>query len=151
MNQFKQAAAVGEVDLQTNPNPNIFTARFYDVSATALTTLVPGEGTILVDLGASDFGGVPIVDERAADSDTIFGIKTFSTKKNDAESNDIVQVAGSGTVIWMNAGAAIVRGASVALVLATPGNVITRTTETIAGTALDKATGANQLIRVLVA
>jgi hypothetical protein len=151
MNQFKQTAAVGEVDLQTNPNPNIFTVRFYDVSDTASTTLVPGEGTILVDLGASDFGGVPIVDERAADSDAIFGIKTFSTKKNDSESNDIVQVAGSGTVIWMNAGAAIARGASVALVLATPGNVITRTTETIAGKALDKATGENQLIRVLVA
>ena len=149
MNQFKQTPVVGSVDLQTNANPAMFTCRFKDVSAGG-ATLVPGEGVKLVDLGASDFVGPPIVDERAT-TDVIFGVKLFTTKENTAEDGDIVQIAGDGAVVFMNAGAAIVRGAKVELVDATPGNVITSAgTNRILGIALDKATAADQVIRVLV-
>ena len=41
MNQFNQSAEVGELDLQTNPNPATFTCKFKDASETADTTLSP--------------------------------------------------------------------------------------------------------------
>ena len=151
INQFKQTPVVGDLDLQTNPNPALFTCLFEDISATANTTLVPGEGVILVDAGANDpLEGPPLVDERAANTDAIFGVNIYKTEKNASESGDKVQIAGSGAVVYMNAGAAILRGAAVELVLATPGNVITQSTGTTLGTALDKATAADQVIRVLV-
>lgn len=150
LNQFGKLPIVGDLDLQTNPNPFIFTCRFVDVSATANTTLSPGEGVLLVDLGANDSQGPPIVDERAANTDAIFGIKTYVTEQNATPTDNRVEIAGSGAVIYMNAGAAINRGAAVELVLATPGNVITQATGTTLGTSLDKATAADQVIRVLI-
>lgn len=150
MNQFTQTPVVGDIDLATTDRANVFTCRFIDASATAGTTLVPGEGVNLVDLGASDSAGPPIVDERAANTDAIFGINIYKTEKNAAESGDRVQIARAGSVIFMNAGAAIARGASVELVLATPGNVITQSTGTTLGLCLDKATAANDLVRILI-
>jgi len=150
MNQFKQTPVVGSLDLQSNPNPSMFTCRFKDASETAGTTMVPGEGAKLIDLDTADFISPPIVDERALVSDPIFGVKVYTTKKNAAVDNDIVQVAGRGAVVFMNAGAAIVRGAEVSLVLATPGNVVTLTAGSRLGVCLDKATAANQLVRVLI-
>lgn len=151
LNQFKQTAVIGKVDLATNANGSEFTCLFIDASATAGTTLIPGEGVQLVDLGASDIAGVnPIVDERAANTDPIFGVKMYTTEKNASESGERVQIASTDAVIVMNAGAAINRGANVELVLATPGNVITQATGTTLGVALDKATAADQLIRIRI-
>ena len=152
LNQFNQTAVVGELDLQTNPNPASFTMKFHDESDTAATTLLPGEGVKLIDLGGSDTIGVlPLVDERAAVTDALFGVKIFSTKKNAAVSGEIVQIAGKGAVMFLNSGAAIARGDSVSLVIGTPGNVITNvSTGEILGIALDKAVGANEIIRVLI-
>lgn len=149
MNQFKQTPVVGSLDLQTNANPAVFTCRFKDVSDEG-ATLVPGEGVKLVDLGTSDFISPPIVDERAT-TDVIFGVKIYSTKENTSADGEIVQIAGDGAVLFMNAGAAIARGAKVELVDATPGNVITSAgTNRILGTCLDKATAADQIVRILV-
>lgn len=151
MNQFNQTPVVGELDLQTNPNPATFTCLFKDKSETDDTTLVPGEGAMLIDLDTSDILGVnPIVDERPLVSSPIFGVKVFSTKKNAAVDGDIVQIAGEGAVIFMNSGAAILRGATVQLVLATPGNVITHASGSHLGVALDKASAINKIVRVLV-
>jgi len=152
MNQFKQTAVVGELDLQTNPNPATFTCLFKDKSETLLTTLVPGEGAMLEDLAAADISGIlPIVDERAAVGDPIFGVKIFTTKKNDSVDGDIVQIAGEGAVMFLNSEAALLRGASLSLILATPGNVETIDATGVAvGVSLDKATAADQIIRVLI-
>jgi len=151
MNQFTQTPVVGELDLQSNPNPAIFTCMFKDASETDDTTMVPGEGAKLKDLGASDILGInPIVDERALVSDPIFGVKVFSTKKNAAVDGEIVQIAGEGAVIFMNSGAAILRGAIVQLVLATPGNVVTHASGSHLGVALDKASAADKIVRVLI-
>lgn len=150
-NQFKQAAVVGEVDLQTNPNPAMYTCRFKDASETDGTTLKPGEPCKLIDLGASDIVGPPIVDEMADDNDGgAFGVKVFSTKKNESVDNDIVQVATEGAVIWLEASAAIARGAKVAAVLSAPGEVVTLTTEDQLGIALDKAAADGDMLRVLI-
>ena len=152
MNQFSQSPVVGELDLQSNPNPATFTCLFKDKSETADTTLVPGEGAMLVDLAGSDIAGSPpIVDERGAVTDPIFGVKVFTTKKNAAEDGEIVQIAGKGAVMFLNSGAAILRGADVSLVVGTPGNVITNVvTGELLGQALDKASGADEVIRVLI-
>ena len=149
-NQFDQGPILGDLDLVTNANPFVFTCRFVDASATTGTVLVPGEGVNLVDLGANDSEGPPIVDERAANTDAIFGVKRYVTETNQSESGSRVQIASTGAVIWMNAGAAIPRGSEVELVLATPGNVIVQSTGTTLGRALDKATAADQLIRVRI-
>jgi len=151
MNQFAQTPVVGELDLQTNPNPATFTCLFKDKSETAATTLVPGEGAKLIDLDTADIVGInPIVDERALVGDPIFGVKVFTTKKNEAVDGEIVQIAGEGAVIFMNSDAAILRGAEVELVLATPGNVKTYSSGSKAGIALDKVTAADKIIRVLI-
>ena len=149
MNQFNQSVAIGQLDLQTGNNAAVFTVLLSPEAATA--GMVPGEGVKLVDLGASDVRGVnPIVDVRALTTDVIFGVKVYNTKKNSNVAGEIIQVAGKGAVIWLNAGAAIVRGAAVELTLATPGNVITKSAGTTLGVALDKATAADQPIRVLI-
>lgn len=151
MNQFKQIAVVGEIDLQTNANPAMFTCRYKDASETANKTIEPGQGLKLIDLGSDDFESPPIVDVLADDNDGgAFGVKVFSTKKNANSDGEIVQVAGEGAVMFLNAGAAIARGAKVSLVVATPGNVVTTTTEDEVGIALDKATAADEVIRVLI-
>ena len=151
MNQFNQTPVVGELDLQTNPNPSVFTCLFKDKSETAATTLVPGEGAKLIDLDTSDIIGVnPIVDERALVGDPIFGIKVFTTKKNAAVDGEIVQIAGEGAVMFMNSEAAILRGAEVQLTLGTPGNVETYASGSKLGIALDKVSAADKIVRVLI-
>lgn len=146
-NQFNQTNVIGSLDLVTNPNPGVFYCRYYHAS----DTLQAGEGVILTDRGASDTPGSPIVTQRAADANAIFGVNVFDPKDAEKSSGDRINVATSGAVIWMEASAAISRGASVALVLATPGQVVTRTTETVLGTALDKASASGDLVRVLIA
>lgn len=148
-NQFGMNPVVGQIDLRTNPNPAIFSFR-YNQEATATDRIVAGEGVKLVDLAANDVNGVPVVDKRTADADAIMGVRIFKNKKGESEPGDIFEVAGQGAVIYMNANAAIARGALVALVIATIGDVVTRTTEEIFGIALDKATAADELIRVLL-
>lgn len=148
MNQFSQNKIVGQIDLQTNPNPAIYSERIDPDSAGA--DIVSGTGVKLVDGGANDPGGVPLIDERALDTDAIEGVIVQSTQQGKFQPEDIVEVAGKGAVVIMEASAAVLRGASVALVLATPGQVVTRTTETILGVSLDKATALGDLIRVRI-
>lgn len=147
-NQFRQGAQVGMLDLVVNPNPAVFTCRLYNASATL--EMAPGQGMKLIDRGASDSVGPPIVDERAADGDAIFGVKIFSTKENDDVAGDIIEVAGQGAVIWMEASEAIARGAILALVEAAAGEVAIQSTEEVLGIALDKAAADGDLLRVLI-
>jgi len=150
LNQFGLNTEIGQLDLQANGSPAVFTCKLSPSYAGG--GVVPGEGVDLVDLAASDIKGInPIVGVRALTTTAIFGVKISNTKSNTSAKGDIVQIAGPGSVIWLNSNAAIVRGASVELVLATPGNVVTRSTGTTLGRALDKASAADELIRVLIA
>lgn len=144
-NQFKQSNAVGTVDLNTNPNPFIMTVQ-YQKGGTG--NLVPGEGVILDDLGASDYNGVPQIDKRALDADAIEGVFIYDPKRAVAEPGTRITIAKRGAVVFMEASAAILRGAKVALVLASPGQVATQTTEALFGKSLDKASTAGDMIRV---
>ena len=151
MNQFKQTAIVGELDLQSNPNPAVFTCRFVDASKTDDTELNPGEPCKLIDQGSDDIVGPPIVDEMADDNDSgAFGLCVYSTKENNNTTGKIVQVATEGAVMWVEASAAIARGAKLAAVLAAPGEVVTQTDEDQVGIALDKAAADGDMLRMLV-
>lgn len=148
-NQFKQTNEVGVLDLNTNPNPFVMTVLYNPGGAGG--DIVPGEGLVLKDLGASDYSGnIPVVDVRAADATAIEGIFIYDNKRATAEIGSRITIAKAGAVIVMKASAAIARGAKVALVLATPGEVVTLTTEALFGKALDKATADGDLIRVEV-
>lgn len=148
-NQFKQSAKAGQVDLSVTSNEALFTCR-YNPEATSTLRLVEGAGVMLKDLGASDSIGPPIVDVRPDDNEPLtFGIKVYTTKKNNNEPGEIVQIATEGAVVFMKASGAITRGAPLALVLATEGEVIIATTEDVIGKALDKAADG-ELVRVLI-
>lgn len=147
-NQFRQGQAVGQLDLTTNPNPSV-TPVTYNPDGSG-DDIVAGTGLKLVDLGASDSVGDPIVDVRTADADAIYGVLVFDTKGGTKEVGNRITVAKVGSIMVMNSNAAILRGAKVALVLATPGDVVTLTSEALFGLALDKASAADELIRVEV-
>jgi len=147
-NQFKQTNAVGVLDLTTNPNPSVMTVLYNPIGVAS--DIVPGTGVKLVDLGANDAIGLPIVDVRTSDADVIEGVVIFDTKKATKEISDRIAIAKKGAVLFLEASAGILRGAEVALVLASPGEVVTQTTEIVLGKALDKASAAGQLIRIEV-
>jgi hypothetical protein len=148
-NEFKQKNAIGTLDLTTNPNPSVLYCR-YDYTNLATATIIPGTGLILVDLAGNDAIGPPIVDTRTLDADAIEGVLIYDPKKATKDIGDVVAVAQFGAVVFMEASAAISRGAKVALVLATPGQVVTLTTEALLGKALDKAAAAGDIIRVQI-
>jgi len=147
-NQFSMSAKPGQVDLSVTSSENLFTCR-YNPAATSTNRLVDGEGVLLKDIGADDSKGPPIVDELAADTDTPFGIKVFTTKENNNVPGDIVQVATPGAVVFMKASGAVERGDVLSLIAATPGSVKVQTNGASIGVALDKAADT-ELVRVLV-
>jgi hypothetical protein len=148
-NQFSPTAYPGQLDLQTNPNPFVLSCR-YDPQDTEGNTLLAGEGVLLKDLGANDAAGLPIIGKRTGNNDIIFGAKVARTKNNTSAVGDVVEIAGEGAVIYMECSGAILRGARVALVLATPGQVMTKVDGYQEfGFALDKGSNG-QLIRVRI-
>lgn len=148
-NQFKKSAIAGDLDLNTNPNATIMDVK-YDPTDTSTNRLVPGEGVVLTDLGANDqaASGIPIIAKRTNNYDAVYGVKLFSTLKNNSEPGDNVKIAGKGAVVFMQCSGAISRGDKVALIVSTPGSVRTVTTGyTEFGVALDKGANAD-VIRV---
>lgn len=147
-NQFAQTAMLAQVS--QIPNPNVFEAQILitsvatNIAAGDAVKLVTGAGTqIQVDKCTSVTDG------------PVFGFIAFNLRKNSGIlPGDTVEIAGVNTVITLKASAAIARGANVS---ATPGDatndaLVTTSVATnfVAGQALDRATAASQLIRVLV-
>jgi len=148
-NQFKQSAVIGQLDLESNPNPFVDTVRF-DPTETSTTTIYEAEGVTLKDLGASDVNaaGVPVVSKRPYDYSRLFGVKIFNIKKNNNTPNDTFDIARKGSVMYLQCGEAITRGTKVALRLSAVGKVYAVTTGYAeVGVALDKGT-TNDVIRV---
>jgi hypothetical protein len=147
-NQFAQTPMLAQVS--QIPNPNIFEAQILPASpATNITAgdavkLVTGAGTqIQVEICTGPTDG------------PVFGFIVFNLRKNSGIlPGDTVEIAAVNSVITLKASAAIARGANVS---ATPGDatndpLVTTSVATnfVAGQALDRATAASQLIRVLV-
>lgn len=141
MNQFNQTPIKGAV--AGNMSPSTVSCQ---IVSTSTNTLVPGDYVKIVDGTASS-----ILVDKAAATDVPFGAVVFSPKKDSFVAGDILEVVGALGIMFMESQAAIARGASLEFV---PTGTLVKTNagvNPICGQALDKATGANQVIRVLIA
>ena len=141
-NQFSQSVEKGQLDLKI---PSVVLSCMVDSAAPA--ELVAGDIVKLVDSA----GGVPKILKITADTDAVFGmvISSFKDASYPALSN-VEIVAFRGGVAYMQSSAAIARGANVMPVVSGSKVATATTGKRIVGYALDKATAANQIIRVVV-
>lgn len=109
-------------------------------------TLVPGQPVKLVD----NTSGVPSVIACTADTDVVFGYVNYSAKQNAYAAGDALQVSVQGNVMYMEASAAIARGAAVKVVIAGQKVATATTGATIGGWAFDKASANGDMIRVWI-
>lgn len=138
-NQFAQSVEKGKLDLRFNPNTIPC-----QVKSGESTPLVPGQAVKLVDSA----GGVPKVTAITADTDEIFGIIPYHVQQSSFAAGEPVEVAAQGNVVYMEASAAIARGAKVMAVV-TGSKIATATAgKTMIGFAFDKAATNGDLIRV---
>ncbi|AFC22569.1 hypothetical protein phi1422_0049 [Bdellovibrio phage phi1422] len=118
------------------------------IDATEAAELVPGQAVKLVDSA----GGIPKVVKVAADTDEVFGFINYNKRQAKFKAGDVCEISGMrGNVMWMQAASAVARGAKVMVVVA--GNKVDDAAagaKTIIGWAFDKATAADQLIRVVI-
>lgn len=141
LNQFQQSVIKGMVDQRVAAN--VITCQ-YDKAGSG--DLVPGQ---LVKLGTAA-GESIIVVPSAADTDVHFGVVTYNSMKAAVKPGQFLEVASAGSVVYVEAGAALARGARVAwaadakVVAAGAGDVV-------AGTLLDNAAASGSLVRMMVA
>lgn len=146
-NQFGQTPIIGQVSQLHNPN--IFPAQILPASpATVITAgtavkLVTGAGAqVQVEICTSVTDG------------PVFGYIAFNMRKNTYVPGDTVEIAAVNSVMLMKSSAAIARGANVSATPPVAGSdpLVTTSVATnfVSGQALDRATAANQLIRVLI-
>ena len=127
INAFELGKEVGQLDMKMNNNV---------IQCRTNSVLAPGQAVKWVDAA----GGIPNVTAVTADTDEVYGYVCHSIKKSSAAIGDIVEIAMAGSVMYMQAGAAVAAGAELMFVTAT-GKVITATgaTKVISGWAFDKA------------
>ena len=143
LNQFNQAPIKGMTDLKMN-NTIISCV----VGSASAGGLVPGQAVTIVNTDA----GIPTVVEAAADTSDVFGFLTYGIKDVTYEAGDRVEVViASGSVLYMEASAAVVPYAQL-MILVAGSKVLTATGsgKMVVGRALDKAAASGDLIRVLV-
>lgn len=140
-NQFAQSAQQGMLDLTFNPN-----TLSCKISENETATLVPGSPVKLEDSA----GGVPKVLLCTADTDNVFGFVSYNLKKSSFVAGDSVEISFYGNVMYMLSGAAIARGALVEADVSASTVITSAGVNPVCGMALDKATGASQLIRVFI-
>lgn len=139
-NQFAMSAEKGQLTL----DPNWATLNT-QVSVNEAGTLVAGQAVTIEDAAGAQ---IP-VEAATATTDAIFGFVTYNVRTDSYSAEDQVKIAKNGDVMWMEAGAAIARGADLEAVI-TGQKVQTQATGTTIGTALDKAAADGDLIRVLI-
>ena len=138
VNQFELGKEVGQLDLRLNSNI---------IQCRSNGTLIAGQVVKLVDTAA----GIPVVDV-AADTDVPFGFVCYNHKETSYSAGDMIEIALSGSYMYMQAGAAITPGAEIMYVYASA-NVITASgtsNKYVSGYALDKATTSADIIRVAI-
>jgi hypothetical protein len=143
INAFKMVPVQGGVDLQA-AQANVFSCA---VDASQATALVAGQAVRIYDSA----GGVPKVVAVTGNDDTgLFGFVVRNLKDIDDPALARLEIASTGTVMYMTAGAAIARGARVEIVNSTIKVITAAGTNPVVGVALDKASGDDALIRVLI-
>lgn len=143
-NQFAQTPLLGQVDLVSGPN-NVFAARIDPSSTATAAQLQAGVPFKIVDVQGND-----IIVDVAAITEQAIGVMIYNPRKNQYAAGDIIELAGRGSVVYLETSAAIARGANVQAATAT-GLIATRTSTNFrVGKVLDKPTAANVLARVLI-
>jgi hypothetical protein len=142
INQFIQTPVKGMCDLKFNPST---VSVQIDVSSAG--GLVPGQAVKIVDSA----NGVPLVVECSSDADDVFGFINYGIKDQVYNAGMYAEISAfAGNVMYMEAGAAIARGAKVEIVVS--GNKVQTASgvSTVVGRAFDKATASGDLIRVYI-
>jgi len=140
VNQFEQSPEKGMLSEAINYNQ--FNVK---IDPASIATLIGGAPVKIVDVAGNQI----IVDLADDASDDVFGFLPLGIRKNSFVAGDLYQVAINLSVMFMEASAAIARGADLEIV-PTGVKVVTKTTGTSIGRALDKATADGDLIRVLI-
>jgi len=141
-NQFEMAPIQGQLTLQLNTNTIPC-----QVDTTVVAPLVPGQPVKVVDSA----GGQPKVIGAALDTDDIFGFVNYSIKDSAFPALAQLEISAfQDNVMYMTAGAAIARNASVEVVIASKKVVTAASGKRIVGRALDKALADGDLIRVVI-
>ncbi len=115
------------------------------VSENEAGTLVAGQAVVLEDAAGKQ---IPVL-AATATTDAIFGFVPHNVKTDSYSALDQVKVSKANDIIYLEANAAIARGAELEVVI-TGSRVQTQATGTTIGVALDKAAAAGDLIRVLL-
>lgn len=140
-NQFNQSPEKGDLDLKF-PGGVISGV----IKSNQSGSIVPGQAVALADVA----GGALQFESLAGASTPAFGFVTRNLKDTAAVAGDRVEVAFNGSVQFMEAGAAIARGAPVEFV-PTDEKVITAAgVNPKIGFAMDKAAANTDIIRVYI-
>ena len=144
LNTFNMQVVKGMVDLRSG-QPTL-SAQVDDTAA--IGGLVPGQAVKIVTASAK---GIPRVIEVAADSDDVFGFVVYDQKDSVKLRGDRIEIMPlNGGIMYMEANAAILRNAEVAVLVAGSKVITATATDRIIGRAIDGATAGGQLIRVAV-
>lgn len=138
MNQFQQGAMKGDLYLPSSPTISV------QLHASA-TTVYPGSAVKLY-AGTSN----TILVDKAGANDDIFGWVIRNPKKTSFAAGDTLEVALTGSVITVESSAAFERGQQLEFVATNDLVKAFAGSNTPVGVALDKATAANQLIRMFI-
>jgi hypothetical protein len=140
-NQFRQTTDVGYVDLQ-NSTENILSCVHL---AGQSTPLVAGQAVKLAD----NYTHIPSV-QASTIAETAWGVVVRSLKNKDFPASKPLEIARAGVTMFMQASAAIARGANVQYDPATNKVATKASTNGILGQALDKAAADGDIIRVTI-
>ena len=148
LNAFGQTVAKGMCDLR-NGGGNPVSCQIDVTSALGVdggVGLVPGQAVKLV---TTALGGVPKVVEATTDADDIFGFIVYDVKSTKFMRGDRCEVlAMRNGVMYMEANAAIARGAEIAVLIAGQKVITATATDRIVGRAFDGCSAAGKFIRV---
>ena len=141
INQFQQAPSKGDKDLGILSD-NVISVQLASGSA----ELFPGDAVVAVDSSSK----LPQVTGVTAVTDQTLGFIARNNKDNNYVAGDRLEIAISGTVLYLEAGGAIGRFAEVEVNADGTKVVAAAGTNPAIGTAFDKAAADGDLVRVIV-
>lgn len=141
-NQFAMSTLKGTMDSAGSSAP--LTCEFY--SATSTDTVSAGEFVVIASTAAVN---VTKVAKGSAVTDAFFGVVLTNPLADSFGVTKKLEVALSGTIVMVEASAAITAGAQLQYDPATA-KVATKSTGTKVGIALENAVGSGSLIRALI-
>ena len=143
LNSFTQSVVAGQIAMSTGEGSESLTVQMK--STYSGTALAAGSPVKYADVA----GYPPQVDVAVpGNADVMCGIILYTPRANSFEANDIFQITTKGSIIYLPASAALARGSQVGLTadykLKAANNL------NYIGILLDKATAADQLVRVQI-